>query len=386
MINLNEFEDFVNQLDEPKWFKQLRLDSFKKIAVMDMPPYRYGSNIMIRPEGFDIEKIEPKLLKKDQVKMYCKEPSKIEASLCINRQEIQEFLERSWEDGNKIFFMNQAFCNSVIFIKIKLKAELANPVEIALDVTEDPSISEIFILAEENSKAKIIIHKMGTSKGYSSDDIRVIARQNSRIEVITINELNKDVTAFQRRKAKASKDSFVNWTDICVGSKYVKSDVITELNGNGASTTNLVLFSGSQNQQYDIYTASIHNSPDTFSDIKTKGILNDNAKALSRGLVKIGKEAYNSNGYEKQDVLLMSDKAEADAIPNLEIDNHDVKCSHGSTIGQIDPDKLFYLMSRGLNENCAKQKIAEGYFAPILDQFEDEIRERLTSLVISSMP
>jgi len=84
--------------------------------------------------------------------------------------------------------------------------------------------------------------------------------------------------------------------------------------------------------------------------------------------------------------LLLSDEAEADAIPNLEIHNHDVKCSHGSTVGQVDPEQLFYLMSRGLNEDEAKQKIVEGYFTPVLSMFTDEImREKIQQSITSSM-
>jgi len=108
----------------------------------------------------------------------------------------------------------------------------------------------------------------------------------------------------------------------------------------------------------------------------------ENSRALSRGLVYISKNAEQSTGYEKQDALLLSDEAEADAIPNLQIENNDVKCSHGSTIGQIDKEQLFYLMSRGLNEESAKKKIIEGYFAPVLDMMQDQdAREKLQATI-----
>ena len=134
-----------------------------------------------------------------------------------------------------------------------------------------------------------------------------------------------------------------------------------------------------------VYTSSIHNAPNTFSNIITKGVLNHKSKALSRGLVKIQKNAAGSNGYEKQDTLLLTDTAEADAIPNLEIDNNEVKCSHGSTIGQLDAEKMFYLMSRGLNEEMAMQKIVEGYFMPVLDLFEDKVKEKIHNLILKSL-
>ena len=99
----------------------------------------------------------------------------------------------------------------------------------------------------------------------------------------------------------------------------------------------------------------MHNAKNTTSKIITKGVLNNKSKALSRSLVKIKENAPKSNGYEKQEALLLSENAEADAIPYLEIDNNDVKCSHSSAVGQIDKDVLFYMMSRGLNESEAKK-------------------------------
>ena len=107
---------------------------------------------------------------------------------------------------------------------------------------------------------------------------------------------------------------------------------------------------------------------------------------MSRGLVKINKNAPGSNGYETQDALLLSNKAEADAIPNLEINNNDVKCSHGSTVGQVDEDKLFYLMTRGLTKDEASQKIVEGYFTPVLDMFHDpNIKEQVHKTILEGL-
>ena len=135
---------------------------------------------------------------------------------------------------------------------------------------------------------------------------------------------------------------------------------------------------------YDLYTSSLHNAKNTTSKIITKGVLNNESKALSRSLVKIKENAPKSNGYEKQEALLLSKNAEADAIPYLEIDNNDVKCSHSSAVGQIDKDVLFYMMSRGLNKSEAKKKIVEGYFSPILEllsnqEIQDKINKKITN-------
>ncbi|MDP7324299.1 MAG: Fe-S cluster assembly protein SufD, partial [Candidatus Woesearchaeota archaeon] len=272
---------------------------------------------------------------------------------------------------------------------------IKKPIQIRYDIKQSPFISNIFILAGKNAKAQILINKVSSNvpskvssnkASYVADDVRIISGPNSKIEFITIQNLSKKTINVQRRNALTKKNAEVNWIDICLGTKYTKSDVITSLVDEGATAKNTVLFLGSQEQQYDLYTASLHKSPNTFSDIVTKGVLNDKSKALSRGLVRIEKNAAGSNGYETQDVLILSEKAEADAIPNLEIENNDVKCSHGSTVGQIDKDKLFYLMSRGLAESEAKMKIVEGYFTPVLDLFKDpDLKDKVHNSITKAM-
>ena len=140
---------------------------------------------------------------------------------------------------------------------------------------------------------------------------------------------------------------------------------MNELEEEGASCTNTVVFVGRNEDNCEVSTIAIHKAPFTTSNLVSKGIVMDSAKVLSKGLVKIEENAFGSNGYEKQDVLVLSEKAQAKAIPDLEIHNHDVKCSHGSTIGKIDAEAIFYLMSRGLNKKAAEKKIVEGYFGEL---------------------
>ena len=121
-----------------------------------------------------------------------------------------------------------------------------------------------------------------------------------------------------------------------------------------------------ESQQFDIYSSVIHESSDTKSDILIKGALKDKSKSLFRGLVRIEKNAPNSDGYQKEEVLLLDDGVEANAIPNLEIENENVRCTHGVSIGSIDKEKLFYLMSRGLSKDMSVKLIVEGFFDSIL--------------------
>jgi len=130
-----------------------------------------------------------------------------------------------------------------------------------------------------------------------------------------------------------------------------------------------------------LYTKAVHFAPHTESNLFTRGVVNGTARALSRGLIAIKSNASASKGYEKQDALILSEEAEADAIPNLEIENYDVKCSHGSSVGQIDPESMYYLMSRGLSEDDAKKLIIMGYFQPVMELLDGGERTELESVL-----
>ncbi len=138
------------------------------------------------------------------------------------------------------------------------------------------------------------------------------------------------------------------------------------------------MFFTQEQQQFDVAVEVQHLAPQTTSDMRTKGVAKDKSRAVYRGNIKIHENAHNSMGYQREDTLILSEEATVDAIPKLEINNHDVKCKHGATVGQIDREKLFYLTSRGLSEGEAQATIVRGFFLPTIQKISAEaLRERL---------
>lgn len=135
---------------------------------------------------------------------------------------------------------------------------------------------------------------------------------------------------------------------------------------------------GSGKQKINLYTFQDHIAPKSKSDLFIKSVLFDEAKFNYKGLIKIEKDAQKSNAYQKNQNLLMSDKAWADSRPYLEILANDVRCTHGATIGKIDREQLYYLRTRGLNIEEATKLIISGYFNDVLDRIQDmKMREQL---------
>ena len=163
---------------------------------------------------------------------------------------------------------------------------------------------------------------------------------------------------------------------------HTKSDTVVKLKGKGSSSTIHALFLGNNVQRFDLNAAAIHQAEHTRSTIIAKGVVKDRAKALFKGLIDIKEHAKYSEGSQKEDALLLSNSAEADAIPKLLVANNDVKCSHSASIGQVDKERLFYMMSRGLVEQKAKHMIVEGFFSDLLELLPDEeLKNQLKEIV-----
>lgn len=360
-----------------KEYKQKYLEKLKTAAL---PTFKYGLNINIQP---DIDKINPKITnnKKNKINLkYNKKKANITVveelseSFLKKNKRIKEFFNNSWEDeddSHKLFYYNEAFSKNYIIIEIKEKENIESPIIIDYNISEGATFSSILILSGKNSKSSLIINRNGKNC-YFSESIKIIAEENSELELMVFQKFSQNSITFQKRKSVCKKNSTVLLKDFSIGAQYNKTNINSELIGDNSKTENIALFLTKDKEKYDLYTSSIHLGKNTNSNIITRGVIKDFSKALSRGLVKIEENAKNSNGYEKQDVLLLSEDAEADAIPNLEIKNNEVKCSHGSSIGQINKDQIFYLMSRGLNKEQATKKIIEGYFSKIISLIKDK--------------
>ncbi|MFC1649055.1 SufD family Fe-S cluster assembly protein, partial [Nanoarchaeota archaeon] len=208
--------------------------------------------------------------------------------------------------------------------------------------------------------------------GYRSHVVEAYLEQGAKVTYESMQSLN-DAWNFETRRARVGKDAKIDWFTATIGSKFSKVEVSSSLDRQGASTNNCGLFLGKDSQKFDIYNSVIHKAPNTYSDMNNRGIVMDKSKSIYRGLIRIDENSSNCNGYQTQDTLILSDEAEADAVPNLEIYNNDVKCSHGATIGQIDDEKLFYLMSRGLSRQEAIHEIVQGFLGDMADKVKSDV-------------
>ena len=146
--------------------------------------------------------------------------------------------------------------------------------------------------------------------------------------------------------------------------------------------TGAYYLTGREHVDYD--TTQEHAAPDTTSDLAFKGVLDDRARAVWRGVIRVDKGAQKTDAYQENRNLLLSTDAQATPIPGLEIEANDVRCTHGATVGQVDSAQLFYLMARGLDRTEAQRMIVRGFFEPVLERIgSPQARERLAAALES---
>jgi len=157
----------------------------------------------------------------------------------------------------------------------------------------------------------------------------------------------------------------------------------------GAALRTRTLFAGASDHQFDLSVTAEHRAPRTVSDLRTRGVLDGKAQAVVRGLVRVARQARGADGYQRVDTLLLAPTAEVDPVPTLEINTNDVRCTHGVTTGQVDPEHLFYLQSRGYAPEAARALLVDGFMRDVIDRFPERERERVRGSVrrvVSSTP
>jgi len=167
-----------------------------------------------------------------------------------------------------------------------------------------------------------------------------------------------------------------------IGSRLTKASVESHLNGDSSESKMVGAFYGHEDQHFDIDARVWHNAEHTTADLVTRGVIDDEARSVYEGVQNVGAGAWDTNSYQRENTLMLSDESEADASPKLIINNHDTEASHSATVGQVDERDLFYMTSRGVNERLAKNTLVEGFYVPVLEEIEvEELREDLTERV-----
>ena len=235
--------------------------------------------------------------------------------------------------------------------------------------------ARLTVLEEQRSEPAegIAFHAGGTE---------VFLGEDSRLVFATHQDWGRNVFHYANHRARVGRGAELQWIQTVLGGRMARMNAYFDLVGPGAQAFVHGFMFGDRRQHFHLHTLQRHLADHGTSDLLIKCCLKDRARSVYQGLIQVAEGAQRTDAYQANRNLVLSDTARADSIPGLEILANDVRCTHGATIGNVDPEQMIYLMSRGLPANEAQRLIVEGFFAPVLDRIPlDPVRERLRDVI-----
>ncbi len=292
------------------------------------------------------------------------------------------------EDAVDVFHeLNTAFMD-VVLVRIARNRVVSEPIVITHHVSGDrvACFPRLVIEAGENAEV-VVVEQFLSDQGVHAlcvPRLEVISHQSARVKYLGINMLGTDTWMLGHQRAIGERDSNTMLSTVALGGDYARVRTDARVTGPGASTRQVALYYADGNQMHDFRTLQDHAAPKTHSDLLFKGAVQDHARSVYTGLIRIRNDAKGSAAFQTNRNLTLSRGAWAESVPNLEIETNDVKCSHASTVGPIDDEQRFYLESRGIPPDVAERLVVLGFFDEVLDQLPvgplaDGLREQVSA-------
>lgn len=276
------------------------------------------------------------------------------------------------EEG-KFAALNAALWNDGIFLYVPRGVALELPIRVTRWFSEPATayFSRVLIVAEHSSQVSYVDEMLSDdfpAQTFTSTAVEVIAKQNAQVQYVAVQRLGKGAFYQSVQRTLAHRDSTLDTLNVALGASVTRVDLNARLLGPGANSDMLGLYFGDGDQHFDFNTSQDHTVPNTSSDLLYKGALDGASHSVFRGIIRVYPGAQETDAYQTNRNLLLSPNARADSLPNLEIEADDVKCSHGATIGELDAEAKFYLMSRGLPLVQAERLVVLGFLGEVLSK------------------
>jgi len=297
---------------------------------------------------------------------------------------LEKYLLKKAVDPNFDRFsqLHAAFWSSGVFLYVPRGVVVDQPLHSIAGMSDGGSdFAHTLVILEDGAEATLLSESASpdvNAAGLHCGAVELIVGDNAHLRYVNLQDWGQGVWHFANQKALVGKDSSLQWTVGALGSRLSKVNQHVSLTGEGGSCqVNGVMFTENK-QHLSYHTLQQHEKPHCTSDFLYKAALQDVSRTVWRGMIQVDEGAQKTDGYQRNDNLLLSRTARADSIPGLEIEADDVRCTHGSTSGKVDEELIFYARSRGFSRKEAIQMIVTGFFQQVFDRVTIEsVREAL---------
>jgi Fe-S cluster assembly protein SufD len=410
-----EFPDWFRDQQRAAWkqFESLpkptRKDQawrFANVGLLDLSPFEYGGTLTeqeratILEQSRGLEEVAGRmifagdqLIERDVISDQLKKRGVIVQSLeraMVEHAELfrKHFMSQPATLGSaKFAALHKASVSSGTFLYVPRGVEIEQPIEIFhwLNSENSSAFPHLLLVTDELAKVTVIEHFRSVTEhtpGFACGVNDLVAGPGAKVTYVCAQNWADNVVALQMNSTIVDHDSSAMSLNLHLGSRYSRFESLSRLIGEGGRSDLLAVAVAKHQQEFDARTLQDHNSPHTASDLLYKNALDDRARTIFGGLIRVEPHAHFTDAYQKVRNLLLSDDAEANSMPGLEILADNVRCTHGATSGQIDEDELFYLRTRGIPVPVAQRLIVTGFLDEVVQRLDHPaIAEHLHRLI-----
>lgn len=365
-IYKEDFQKTLENANQPEWLKDLREKAFQ----------------FFTEKGFPTPKNEEwKYTNVAEISNF-----KFQISNKQNESQSSELLKEFNFARNGFTALHLAFAD-VVLVMIPKETSVSEPIEFNFKADAgEANFPHVIVVAERGSRATIIESYESNSRSFTNSAMQVFVEDNASVTHYRVQKESADAYHIGTTEITLKRGSFYNSTNINLGGKISRHDIHLKFTEEGgeALVDGLYMLNGEQHS--DTHSTIDHTVPNCTSHQNYKGVLNDRSRGVFNGKVFVRENASGTDAEQSNKNLLLSNDARVDTKPQLEIFNDDVKCSHGATVGQLEEEELFYLLSRGLNETLARNLLTYGFAEEIVNKIEIEaIKKELDEAVLNRL-
>jgi Fe-S cluster assembly protein SufD len=269
------------------------------------------------------------------------------------------------------------------FVYVPAGVALTQPISLQAVQATDRTLlhHRTLIVLEQGAQAEV--WEQFLSGGEDLDSVlnvvtEVMVSDNAHLRYVSGQAVAESSWIFGAQRAEVGRDGYLEWVALGFGSSRGRVRMETKLAGEGAEARVTGAYASRGRQHIDFDTTQEHAAPNTTSDLAFRGVLTGRSTAVWKGNIIVDPGAQRTDAFQESRNLLLSKRAHADAIPGLEIQANDVRCTHAAAVAQVDPEQLFYLRSHGLDIDVARRLVVEGFLAALVERFpEGDVRDRL---------
>ena len=289
-------------------------------------------------------------------------------------------------DRTKFTALQAAFRTGGTFVHVPRGVEVELPIQSLtnLDAPGAAVFPHTLLVVDEGASVTFIDRYVSPDleSALSVGAVEIFAGPNSQVRYVSLQDWGRGVTHLSVQRAHVDRDAQVRSLAVAFGADLSRTEVESVLAGPGGHSEMLGVYFTDGSQHFDHRSLQDHIAPHCTSDLLYKGALRDASRVVYSGLIHIAPGAKGSDAFQTNRNVVLSDDAKADSIPNLEIENNDVRCSHAASVGPVDEDEIFYLQTRGIPRDEAERLIVRGFFQEVLDKVPlEEVRQGLDAAI-----